>query len=192
MRLATDYDRVRVSLVEAVCEGCELDEDHVITLEAEQPGAPRPSLPYVGLKIIIPGGRIGGDGVQVLRTDPDGSMLVSYSGSRRMTVSFHAFGASHEQAYGIMATWQAALQTDAVRDILGGANVAVWKPGDVRDLSALLTTGFEGRAQMDVTFGVLSQLTQRVTTIRAVDIRGNVETGDPQDADVALTVASGD
>lgn len=170
--LAIDYDALRKALVAAVMDGCELDQNHVIMAEAEVAGAPRPALPYFTLKITTPGARYGDDSSEAV----EGSSQMNYGGQRGMTVSFNAYGRSHEEAWSLAALWQARLGTPTTQGLLRKAGIAVWKPGAVADLSALLNTGYEGRAHLDCLFGVASNLTIDPGSIENVNVAGQVQT----------------
>jgi hypothetical protein len=92
-----------------------------------------------------------------------------------MTVSFHCYAEQQETAYNLMSLWQASLELYATQTNLRKASVAVWLIGAVADLSQLLNTGYEGRSQMDVQFGVVSQMTEDLGEITSVEGTGAVE-----------------
>ena len=189
-RLPIDYDAVRAALCDGVALATGVDVNQVLHMEAEQTSQPRPALPYFGFKITTPGVRHGNDATTFLGFDTDGSRVELLTGSRRMSVSFHAYASSHAQAYGMMALLQAALQSTPVQELLRLSTVSVWDIGDVRDLSVLVFTRYEGRAQMDVTFGVLSSLTVTTPCVAVANASGQV-TSDAQILNVAVTAQLG-
>lgn len=179
-----DYDAIRATLVQAVMAACGLDQQHVIMAEPEEPGAPRPPRPYFTLKVTTPGARFGDDSPDNLA----GTTLWNYGGQRAMTVSFNTYGTSHEEAHGYMALWQASLDTPPTYQALGLGGIAVWKPGAVADLSMLLNTAFEGRAQMDVVFGIASNLVVDLGSIGSANISGQADTGGGTQAPLNVTI----
>ena len=57
-----------------------------------------------------------------------------------------------------MGALQGFLDQVPTQAVLRKAGIAVWLLGAVADVSALLNTGYEGRAQMDVQFGIASNM----------------------------------
>lgn len=175
-----DYAAIRVAIIRAVRWSTGLDQNHVIMAEPEVPNSPRPTLPYITLKITSPSIRYGDD-VPLPIDDPTGACetLVNYGGPRKMVASFNVYGSTHEQAYGLAALWQARLDQHPVRELLRRDGVAIWLIGEIRDLSILLGTGFEGRAQMDVQFGLASNLTADLGAMEEFPIVGSQDESGP-------------
>src|SRR6185503_13551988 len=101
-------------------------------------------------------------------------------GPRGMDVLFTAFADTHETALGMMATWQSLLGTARVREQLRASGIASWTMANVEDKSALLDTGYQGRAAMTVTFGVVACIASEPSTQGVVDtatIQGNTNPG---------------
>lgn len=187
-----DFDNIRATLCEAIMYGMGLDTNQVIAMEPEVAGFARPALPYLGFKLTSPAIRKGDDASQVVRVSDSGDdMLMRRFGMRRMTVSFQTFGKTHEQAWSMMALWQAMLADHEVREVLSRGTVAVWQIGAVIDLSVAMNTGFEGRAQMSVDFGVLSSIELWVPVIRTVIADGTVNPQSPAQQEVNVTVSTG-
>ena len=191
LALPLDFDSYRRAIVAAVALGTGLDPGQVIMLQPEAPNAPRPTVPYVGLRVLTVAVKTGFDAPVSVADDagfPTG--LVAYVGPREMNVSFECFGATHEQAYGVMAAWQASLDTPPVQQLLEASDLAVYTIGQVTDLSTLLLTAYEGRAQMDCSFGMTSRLTVDAGRIDTVDITGSV-VQNLNAVDVTLTTTRG-
>jgi hypothetical protein len=163
-----DYNAVRKALIATVTTVTKLI---CITEEPEVQNAPRPTNPYMSFKITTPGAKSGDDSVQWI----SGSKF-NVGGQREMTVSFHCYGTSHEEAYNYMTLWQGSLELKTIQQLLRKSGIAVWIIGAVADLSQLLNTGYEGRSQMDVQFGLASNLTDDPGEIDTVGIQGTVET----------------
>lgn len=192
LALPVDYDACRRTLVQAVALGVGLPSNQIMMMQPEAPNAPRPCAPYVGIRVLSPGVAFGWDCIIPVADAPGSPTgLFTSAGPRSMLVSFESFGASHEQAYGVMAALQAALQVCTVQQVLDAANMAVCDIGPIRDLSTLLLTSFEGRTQMDVTFGLTSELTVDAGYIDSAPVSGSVTIEDNQQVAVSLTATGG-
>lgn len=171
-----DYDAKRRAIVQAVALGTGLPAGQVIALEPETMGAPRPKLPYVGFLVTAASVKVGFDWSSPVQDDatsgPTGRHL--YQGVRMMSVGFDAFGRSHEDAYAVMSALQASLEYPPVASLLASAGLAVWDIGSVADISATLATTYEGRAHLDVTFGMTASLTLDLGRMDAVPVSGQV------------------
>lgn len=153
---------------------------------AEQKGQggqplPRPELPYLTLKLTTPAAKDGDDSRQYedvppVDDDPVTQVKVTTGGIRRMSVSFQSFAVEQEDAYGIMCLLQSALEQLGVQQTLRRGGVAVWVIGAVADLTQVLNTGYEARAQMDVQFGVAANVTETVDVVQSVAVDGTVKT----------------
>jgi hypothetical protein len=175
---AIDFNAVRVALVKMVRFYTYLDADHVIMQEPESQNWPRPSLPYVGIKITTPSAKTGDDDK---RNVPDGAgnptTTWNSGGVRKMTVTFDCYGRTHEDAYNYGATIQSALDLEDVQEFLRRSGIAVWIIGTLADLSQLLNTGFEGRAHLDCTFGIAANISSNIGEMDSVEVDGAIDTG---------------
>lgn len=176
-----DFNAVRAGLVRAAVAALGLPASGVIVREPEVVNSPRPPLPYLSLKIMTAAMRYGDD----VGTPIDDNTW-NYGGPRSMAVSFQAYGTTHEEALGLMATWQAALDQPPTLDALGRAGLAVWTVGAVADISILVNTGYEGRAQMDCVFGLASNTTIRLDTIVAAPVSGTITLEDSLEQTITL------
>lgn len=169
-----DYADIRKTIVAVLSKITGL---RTIEHEPESPDAPRPPKPYMAFKITSAAIKYGDDeSRQVYDGSTPTTQFVS-GGQRKMAVSLHAYGRSKEEAYSFMALVQAGLQLHSIRELFNRAALAVWTVGNVADLSALLNTGYEGRAQMDVDFGVASNIVEDLGSIDEVAIQGAINTG---------------
>lgn len=161
-------------MVEALVSATGLSANAVRMAESEVANSPRPALPYVTIKFMVLAQRFGDDVTEQVGAAGDGTMVTNTGGPRGIVVSFNAYGSSHEQAADLVARWQASLDTEAIRSMLGAAGVAIWRIGDALDLSTLLDSGFEGRSHIDVSFGVASNIESVSSFIESVDVSSNV------------------
>lgn len=174
---AIDFDAVRIAFARELQKVLLLDQNHVIYLEPEAPNQPRPTKPYVGFKLTTPAAKIGDDSKQnVLDANGNSTSIWNSGGVRKMTVAFDFYGTSHEEAYNYLTTWQTALDLEDIQADLRLSGIAVWGPGTVADLSALLNTGYEGRAHMDHTFGIAANLQSDLGSMEHVTVDGTIDT----------------
>ena len=178
VKSSLDYNQIRKAIAREIQKVTGLDNNHVVYLEAEAPNVPRPTNPYMGFKIISPGERFGDDSKQNIIDPVTGLPTNNWNsgGNRKMTISFNAYGTSHEEAYNYMSLWQAALDLENIQEDLRAFGIAVWVIGNVADLSALLNTGYEGRAQMDCSFGIAVNVQSNLGEIDSGAVEGTVNT----------------
>lgn len=180
--LPVNYDLIRKTLVAEVQR---VTGATCIVAQPESNNADRPDKPYSTLQFLNPGVKKGDDSSKQI---PGTSLWVT-GGQRKMVVDFNFYGLSHEEAYSYGALWQAALEQETTQAVLRAAGVAVWlNAGPLRDLSALLNTAFEGRCQLEVAFGVASNVTEDRSSIDKVDLDGTVTTDQGTEKDVKITV----
>ena len=165
-----DYNAIRKALIQEIKKVTFLDDNHVVIEEPETQHSPRPTRPYMAFKITGPGTKEGDDSFDNITDSKWNS-----GGNRKMTVSFHCYGTSHEEAYNYMALWQASLNLPDVLEDLRSKGIAVWMVGNVADLSILLNTGYEGRSHMETTFGIASNIVADFGRIEHVTIEGTLD-----------------
>lgn len=171
-----DYAVIRTSIARAMLGASGLQTYQVMMAEVEQPNAQRPPKPYYSFKIVNAAIRYGSDVESNI--DPSMPGMFNYGGPRGMMISFNAYGRSHEEAYNYMALWQSALEQPATRAILEADGIAFANASDIRDLSQLLNTGYEGRAQMDGDFNIAFNSQSLNDTIEQVTVNGNILSSD--------------
>lgn len=140
----------------------------------------RPPLPYVTLQITAGPGRIGQDEIALTvdATAPAGQDLVmTHRGPRTITLSVNVYadpvttGASAPARAGALAD---TLSLESVRDALRAAGLMVSTVGPVRDLTQLVDTAYESRAQFDVQLYARSEVSERTTFIETVDFTSEI------------------
>lgn len=137
---------------------------------------PRPKPPYITLKIISgPRAR----GFDELRRKPNSSIFVT-GGLRQYTLSIQAFGMGAHDALDNLV----ARMDDPNASIERKKLVAIVDRGDVVDISALLETGYERRAQLDVIFHAPKNLETEIVPIEHVGVGGTLKQGNQGDHDV--------
>ena len=172
-----DYDAIRVALVAAVQAATGLGQNAVVMMEPEEPVGNRPDVPFAAIKFTTTSIKTGWDYCQHAGLTGDQAGMFTYSGQRSFICAFDFFGATHEEAYGLAAAWQSGLDQDQIWGALDVAGLAVWRADQVVDLSAMLNTGYEGRAHVTVQFGLTAVSTVDVGYIEHVPVNGQA-TGD--------------
>lgn len=133
---------------------------------------PRPETPYLTVKVQGPL-QLGQDSAGAL-TDPGAPAYASqaYLGEREVSVSIQAFGSG---AVDLARSAVNALSTETTRSQLGTAGLfRRGGPIQVNELTALLDTDFQERAQFDVTFGLVDEYTDSVPLIESVECEGTL------------------
>lgn len=161
---AIDLSVERKALVDWVRSITGFDANHVLWADQD---APRPSLPYALLKLLV-FGKVGTDENR-LRDD---DLIVDIVGQRDITISLNTLGA---QAFENMAALQNSLCLDAVRQDFNVANLAYASDTGPTDISQLLETVIEPRAQMDIVFHHAQVTTEDQGRIEEVQLGGVVD-----------------
>lgn len=180
-----NYNALRAALVRSVRDCTGLGQNNVVMMEPEEPNANRPELPFAALKFVTTAVKSGWDTMNHAGQGGDQAGYFIYSGQRSIVCAFDFFGTTHEEAYGLAALYQGGLDQDLIWGALNQAGIAVWRVDQVVDLSALLSTGYEGRAHLTVQFGVTSTSLVDVGYIEHVPVAGVVE-GETGDAAVSV------
>lgn len=143
------------------------DPSNVTVIFANQ-NAPRPAKPY-GTILIMSVIRVGQNDEQ-RETDNYGEMALV--GQRQMTVSLNIYG---EGAIDYMETLQQSLSKFSVlQNYFGSAPISILNKSTIQNLTYLLETDFESRAQMDITIGYAVDYTDDVGLIEHVEVVGTV------------------
>jgi hypothetical protein len=165
-----NYDKLRKALVDEVQKITHLT---CIVAEPESQNWPRPPKPYFTVKMVSPAIKQGDDSAENVLDDMGASTEVwNRGGQRKLVVDFNCYAKSHEQAYDYASLWQSSLELETVQADLRRSGIAVWLATNVADLSALLNTGYEGRAHLQVEFGIASNLTEDLGSIETINVDG--------------------
>ena len=157
-----DWPMIENAIQAAVLTGSGLPK----VIWADQP-YPRPARPYGTLKRISARDSSPFDEQRFSfgATQPVGQEIaITTIGPRTIVVSFNAYsdvvtgaGTAAEYCEALRST----LSLPATLDALHGAGVSLIRRGDTRDLSKLVETAFESRAQLDLTIAVTDTATQQ-------------------------------
>ncbi len=131
--------------------------------------APRPKLPYVGLKIITGPKTYGDDDMR--QTAPG---IYSIEGQRAFTVSVNVFGANAEDISALITNGMSKL---SALEALAADSIAILTNTSPQNLSVPLETKFENRVQFDIAFGCVMATTDDVGFIEQTGIK-NTESGE--------------
>lgn len=166
-----DFNEVRKAFIAEIMKVTGLDGNHVVVLQQEVPNSPRPTRPYMGMQFTTPAAKSGDDSKDYVSASKWNS-----GGVRKMSIQFDCYANSHEDAYNLMSLWQSSLDCWNVQEDLRRYGIAVWIIGNVADVSQLLNTGYEGRSQMDCTFGIAFNLEFDAGAEESVQVQGAVAT----------------
>jgi hypothetical protein len=143
----------------------------VTVIWAEQ-NAPRPQGEFVTLKIISGPIKIGRDESRISETIPGQLDII---GHRSFIVSINSYGGD---ALVLLLKLQDSLSLLSVRDPLSTAGLTVNDVGNVRDVTAVVDTRFERRANLEVTFSYVTTYDENPGYIEKVSVAENYLDGD--------------
>lgn len=128
--------------------------------------APRPAEPYATIRINA-GVPVGNDELrEVQEVGPD--VIGSYRGQRTATVSLNIFGTNAVQ---LMRTARMSLAKQSVLDTLyNDHDLSVIDAGEILNMTDLLETRFQKRAQMDVIIGFAESIDDNLGAIEKVEL----------------------
>jgi hypothetical protein len=185
-----DYAATRRAWVKALCAITQLPANQVIRAEGQGPVQPRPKLPYVTFKYRMAAMRNGYDAV-VPATDA-GDTMWRYVGERGISIDVITYGRDQDEAYGLALGIQSGLQQQPFVEILSSAGLCVWTLGDVSDVTALLGTGFEGRALLECTLWQGTSQLVDLGEMAIVPVVGNIEDDGGKQTHLELTAKLAD
>lgn len=119
----------------------------------------RPEKPYGTLRVISGPAKVAGHDEQRVRQSDN---KIEVSGIRVFTVSCNIYGAN---ALSLMSQADAWLGHLVTLEAFRAAGLAVVRNERIQNLTRLMDTGFESRAQMDVVFSTASVLVDDITGI---------------------------
>ena len=144
----------------------------------DRPNVQRPTPPYLSIMMVTPIIKVGSrDSISYEHDEdnPDDTNF-SVSGQRRFTLAVRAYGVSTGKAFfdafDNMSKLQDSLEDSVGREELTKAGLAVWNSNDILDVTELLESGYEPRAQLDIEFGIVSNRVVDLGAIETVKITG--------------------
>lgn len=142
----------------------------------------RPTSTYVTIRVgsVVPLGAV--DPVTITEVedpDPGEEIQISVDGIREVTVSIQVFGPAVSTTATATAMYiankiQTSLRLPSVQDALDAAGISVFDIGSVNNLTQLLGTAFDGRAQFDVRCYIVFSATQLETYIETAEVTDTV------------------
>lgn len=113
-----------------------------------QQNAPRPLVPYVTLFL----NNFIAVNQDWTNDSTDNSGIVNMKGDRNFTLSINAYGGTDPLT--LLENMRSSLQKESVLNALRVNGIAFYQSPSIFDLSDLIDSQFEKRAQMDVIFGI--------------------------------------
>lgn len=185
-----DYAATRRALVQALCAITDLSQNQVIRAEGQGPVQPRPKLPYLTFKYRQVAIRNGYDAV--VPASDQGETMWRYVGERGIGIDIIAYGRDQDEAYGLALGVQSGLQQQPYTEILSAAGLCVWTLGDVTDVTALLGTGFEGRALLECQLWQGTSALVDLGQMATVPVVGNIEDDGGKQTHIEFTATLAD
>jgi hypothetical protein len=178
IRLKTDLTDVLIPWLKA------LYTDFEVPVIIERPNQVRPLKTYLSVRISTPLQRQGSNDSIVHKTGD----TFEISGQRRLGVSITCHMVKNSDtmdirndfftAQDLLAQVQDACENPLALETLNDAGIAVWSAGDILDLTELVESGFESRAQIDLVIGLASNRDVDLGYIDSVEFVGTVEGDD--------------
>lgn len=156
----------------------DVNTPHECVVIWDKPNVPRPCEPYVTLNLIVTSMKTGHD--SWIYESGDNFCI---GGQRIATLSVIAYGPDLKEqvpqginsAQQIILDLRDSLENPLVLEKLGANGLAVHNEPTVNDISALLETGFQDRANMDIMFGFAHNQSVPVGIIEKVTGEGTFE-----------------
>lgn len=163
-----DYAAFKVAIY-ALCQDVfsEIATNPTAVIWAPQ-STPRAAKPYVTLYPISP--TIIDKGINWASKDNSGNY--HSQGQRKTVISVKAFGLD---AISMLTQFQESMFTQDVLNEFYSAGIAALEFSSVRDISELIDTAYETRAQCDVVFGWISDSTTSDVDVKDVEIKGTAK-----------------
>jgi hypothetical protein len=112
-----------------------------------EPNAPRPSTPYVSLYM----NTITAVNQDWSSPDADASGNIEMHGDRQFTLQVQAYG---NDPLTVLENIRTSLQKQTVLDTLRANGIAFYQSLTINDITELVDSRFERRAQLDILFGI--------------------------------------
>lgn len=135
----------------------------------EDQNVDRPKPPYVSYRFLTGPVKIGTRDDQVYDSATDSFLI---SGPRTISMSIKSYGTEKVSALQLMTNLHGSLELNSVQQLFQSKNMAVHSLTNVLEISSVLETGIEDRAQMDIIFGVTSIQREDQGEISTVNIVG--------------------
>lgn len=180
--MAIDWTTTRAALHAWMVAGTGLPAGRVIW--ANQ-AAPRPQTPFAEINPRMSIRRLGAYDEERPTATPGTIARVTHL---RLGVSCHLYGAG---AMDLMERAREYLDTHAARALFEPAGLSVLDRGEVRDITKLLETQYEERAQLDLVIGLATTATEDVGFIQTVDLTTTVRSPDGSTAAIVTQTITG-
>src|SRR5262245_45258925 len=172
--MSLDWGKVENALQAWVKRASGLPDAFVIW--ANQDG-PRPEDPFLALKLtgMRSLGAVDGTSVSFDPAAEHGKEIeIATRGERECALSIQCFNAEvlgNDSARAILSKVQAALALDSYRDFLSAGGVTVFDKGNIREVPAILSNGWEARGILEVRFYVVESVSDFTTYIETVEAK---------------------
>lgn len=154
------------------------------------PNAPAPEVNsewdcYITLQVTTPLQKLGSSDWIGHKGDPESLNTFVIAGQRSLVLSLNSYLVRgernknrHDQffnAQDLLIQVQDATEDPLQLAVLQASGLAVWSAGDILDLTELVETGYESRAQLDLTLGLASNRESDIGYIERVELEAKVD-----------------
>ncbi len=141
----------------------------------DRPGKQRPPRPYMTVRMLTPVQKLGSTDNLTHISDSKWCQ----SGQRMFVISIVAYEKGEREdvfeAQDRLIRIQDSVEDPNLKGALEEAGLAVWQTDDILDTTELLETGYEPRAQLDITMGIASNRTIDLGAIEEVRITPKID-----------------
>lgn len=151
-----------------------------ITVIVDRPNVNRPAAPYITVNILAPLQAIGSrDNAPIARDSDPGNTIFRMTGQRQFTMSVKAYEKGENKdffdAQDRLIRVVNATRDPGLRATLRAAGLAVLADGAILDVTELIESGYEPRAQLDLIMGIAEDRETDLGAIENVGITGTVD-----------------
>lgn len=158
--MAIDYENVKTALY----DWASLVLPLTVPVIYYQPNAPRPEVPYVTLHIL--------SSVSIHQDWSDNNInnagILSMKGDRQFTLQIQSYGGD---VITRLESLRTSLQMQSVLDTLRDEGIAFYQSFQINDITELVDSEFEKRAQMDILFGIAQTYNDNVGFFEEVELQ---------------------
>ena len=133
-----------------------------------QPNAPRPSVPYVTLFLTS----VVAVNQDWSAADADNTGTIDMKGDRQFTLQVQAYGAD---PLTVLENIRTSLQKQTVLDTLRANGIAFYQSLTINDITELVDSQFERRAQLDILFGIAQIYTDTPGYFDEIEVQEIIE-----------------
>ena len=133
-----------------------------------EPNAPRPTVPYVTLYL----NSVVSVGQDWTEAEADSTGTVDMKGDRQFTLQVQGYG---NDPLTVLENIRTSLQKQTVLDTLRANGIAFYQSLNIGDITELVDSQFERRAQLDILFGIAQIYTDTPGYFDEIEVQEIIE-----------------